>query len=291
MLTGEKGYAWQLAASQGPALLSAVELRHLRTQMSGKMMHNLWVLDYNFTPGERVRVGAANAAWIERPANHVHLYAPGLPYWEDIGRDGNPLFVDCAYLFFADAGLLRLDRLLNSPVRYARFIDDQGVAGELLREIVRIAVSEGGAGYWQAHARFFDLLTLLHQASPIDDDFYRIRETRSAVEHSPFVRQVLAYFHAHIAAPVTIAGLANEIGMSSSTLAHRYRSEMGESPMVTLKRERINLAKVLLSKGYRLKEIAAQVGFSDEFHLSNTFKQVEGVSPKTYRQLASSQQQ
>ena len=42
----------------------------------------------------------------------------------------------------------------------------------------------------------------------------------------------------------------------------------------------------LLAKGYRLKEIARQAGFADEFHLSKTFKQMEGMSPRAYRQRA-----
>jgi len=74
--------------------------------------------------------------------------------------------------------------------------------------------------------------------------------------------------------------------MSVSALAHRYRAATGETPMTTVKRARLDLAKGLLAKGYRLKEIASQVGFADEFHLSKTFKQVEGVSPRAYHRAA-----
>ena len=45
---------------------------------------------------------------------------------------------------------------------------------------------------------------------------------------------------------------------------------------------RIGLAKNLLLRGQRLKNIAQQTGFSDEYHLSKTFKRVEGKSPKQF---------
>ncbi len=56
----------------------------------------------------------------------------------------------------------------------------------------------------------------------------------------------------HLAERITLAGLAQHLGMSVSALSHRYREEAGESPMTTLKRERIALTKTLLAKGYYL---------------------------------------
>jgi transcriptional regulator GlxA family with amidase domain len=67
-----------------------------------------------------------------------------------------------------------------------------------------------------------------------------------------------------------------------STLAHRYRQETGEPPMLKLTRLRINLAKGLLLKGQPLKAIAEAAGFSDAFHLSKTFKRLEGAAPKHF---------
>jgi len=38
-----------------------------------------------------------------------------------------------------------------------------------------------------------------------------------------------------------------------------------------------------LQRGLPLKAIAQRLGFSDAFHLSKTFKRVEGISPRTFR--------
>jgi AraC-like DNA-binding protein len=58
--------------------------------------------------------------------------------------------------------------------------------------------------------------------------------------------------------------------------------ETGESPMMTLTRMRIHLAKTLLLQGHRLKLVADQTGFWDQYHLSKTFKQHEGISPREF---------
>ena len=279
-------YTWNRPTEPGPALLRATELTHRRTHPSGELRHPWWVLDYNYTAGERVRVHSVSAPWTERPANVAHLYAPGVPYWENVGREARPLAVHWAALEFSEAGLLRLAELLPAPLQYARFFDDTGLLGRLLREIVEIGVSGQDGGYWAAHARLFQVLGRLRQADALGGDDYRLREDAPAAAAPTFAEQLQRYIHAHLAERITVAELAEEAGMSVSALAHRYRTVTGETPMATVKRARIDLAKGLLAKGYRLKEIAWQVGFTDEFHLSRTFKQVAGVSPRAYRRQA-----
>jgi AraC-like DNA-binding protein len=288
MFSRGHAYSWQVRNGQEASVRTAAEIVHRRIRTSERTIHDLWALDYNFTPGERIRLGSVDAPWIPRPAYVAHLYAPGTAYWEDVGDDGTPVNLHCAYILFADTGLLRLDALLPDSPRHARFLDEHGTLGNLFHEIVEIGVTEGEEGYWQAHAQFFRLLSLLHNALPLGKGVYRIQDTRGVRAYSEFAQEILTFCKSHIAEPITIADLAGELGMSSSALAHRYRAETGETPMSALRRERINLAKALLAKGYRLKEIAAHTGFSDEFHLSKVFKQIEGVSPKAYRQSLSS---
>jgi AraC-like DNA-binding protein len=43
--------------------------------------------------------------------------------------------------------------------------------------------------------------------------------------------------------------------------------------------------ELLLNQNLTLKEIALQLGFVDEYHLSKRFKQIIGVSPSGFRSL------
>lgn len=284
-----KGYSWVPPAGMMPALQCAAELLHTRAVPSGKLQMDCWILDYNFTAGEQVRVASPSAPWQMRPACVAHLYPPYTPYWEAPPAAREPLAVHCVYLLFADTGVLRLEELLAPRTRYARFVDEVGLLGALLNRIVRIGVEEQTAGYWSAHALFYQIVALLHRAAPRTEDTYAIVADTPARERAvPFTQTVNAYFMEHLAERITLADVAMHLDVSVSALSHRYREEAGESPMTTLKRERITLTKTLLAKGYHLNTIARRVGFYDEFHLSKAFKQVEGVTPRVYQRLIAS---
>ena len=42
--------------------------------------------------------------------------------------------------------------------------------------------------------------------------------------------------------------------------------------------------EMLSSNNMTVKQIAAQLGFSDQYHFSRRFRQIKGVSPKIYRE-------
>jgi AraC-like DNA-binding protein len=79
--------------------------------------------------------------------------------------------------------------------------------------------------------------------------------------------------------------LAQNLGMSESTLRRRFRAEMGK-PLHTYTMER-RLAKarlLLIETDTPLKIIAEQLGYESEYFFSRQFKQWMGVSPRLYRQ-------
>ena len=278
------GYTWTPPPNMAPAVCSAIEIVRVNQHPTSKIVHDTWVLDYNFSEGELVRVLSPAQPWHVRPAHVIHLYPPGFPYWEAPGPGGATFISHCAYIQFIDRGTLGLERLLAAPAGYARFVDEQCVVGELLSRMAAIGTAERENGYWRIHALFFRIVALLQHATFLAGETYHITAETPSAGASVFVQSVRSFMHERLADPLTLAELARHLGVSSSTLSHRYREETGEAPMQALKRMRINLAKVLLAKGYQLKEIARQVGLCDEFYLSKSFKQLEGVSPRAYRE-------
>lgn len=43
--------------------------------------------------------------------------------------------------------------------------------------------------------------------------------------------------------------------------------------------------KILMHRHLKIKEIAWQLGYEDEYYFSRLFKKIEGISPKKYRQM------
>jgi AraC-like DNA-binding protein len=100
----------------------------------------------------------------------------------------------------------------------------------------------------------------------------------------PEIGKALALMHRHPAKPWTIATLAQEVGMSRSVLAARFRGFLGEPPMSYLTRWRLQIGARLLKSGNRsVGEIAAEVGYESEAAFNRAFKREFEVPPARFR--------
>jgi transcriptional regulator GlxA family with amidase domain len=100
----------------------------------------------------------------------------------------------------------------------------------------------------------------------------------------PIVGKSLGLMHRRVAHPWTIAGLADEVGVSRSTLVERFTRFLSEPPMTYLTRWRLQLAVRSLEKTSRaVGDIAAEVGYESEAAFSRAFKREFGQPPGRYR--------
>ena len=82
--------------------------------------------------------------------------------------------------------------------------------------------------------------------------------------------------------------LADACGVSPAYLCRLFRKFGKQTPYQYLTRARMNLAAdKLLDESVSITEVADQLGFTDPFHFSRTFKKVYGVSPSAFRALRS----
>lgn len=83
---------------------------------------------------------------------------------------------------------------------------------------------------------------------------------------------------------LTLAEMAGAVGLSESWFAHVFKQTTGSTPLQWLRAKRIESAKALLRQGdLTLADIAAQLGFFDQAHLTKAFRQVEGETPAAWR--------
>jgi AraC-like DNA-binding protein len=107
-------------------------------------------------------------------------------------------------------------------------------------------------------------------------------------EHDPVVGPALKLIYNNPAHPWTVANLAAAVGSSRAVFASRFTEQVGEPPIAFLTSWRLALAADLLrSSQATIAAVARQVGYSTPFALSSAFKRAYGVSPNTYRAMAS----
>lgn len=98
------------------------------------------------------------------------------------------------------------------------------------------------------------------------------------------VRQVLGLMHADCAKPWTLEDLAQQVGLSRTGLAERFRHAMSDTPLNYLRTVRMQNAMRLLSDTeLNLEQVALEVGYQDAFSFSKVFKRTVGVSPRDFR--------
>jgi AraC family transcriptional regulator len=97
--------------------------------------------------------------------------------------------------------------------------------------------------------------------------------------------QVSEYIHEHLNQDIKLADLAGLLGMSQFHFSHLFKQAIGISPYHYLLQQRIEQAKLLLKQCDRsIMDIALECGFNSHSHLSKTFRQFTGMTPKAYRE-------
>ncbi|MBP1310161.1 ABC-type Fe3+-hydroxamate transport system substrate-binding protein [Paenibacillus sp. 1182] len=97
------------------------------------------------------------------------------------------------------------------------------------------------------------------------------------------VEGTLSYMENNYEKPITVKQLAEQANVSIWQYSQMFRKITGKKPLHYLTELRLNHAKRLLLDCKRpLREIARQVGFSDEYYFNRRFRQMTGIPPGKY---------
>jgi len=98
------------------------------------------------------------------------------------------------------------------------------------------------------------------------------------------LQQAIDYIHTYLNRDLSLAELASVVNISPTYFASLFKKTMGISPHQYVIQQRIERAKVMLMKtDLAIADIALQVGFSSQSHLTQQFKRVTGMTPKQVR--------
>ncbi|MEM7128189.1 MAG: AraC family transcriptional regulator [Chloroflexota bacterium] len=91
-----------------------------------------------------------------------------------------------------------------------------------------------------------------------------------------------SYMEERFCESITLSDLAEYVALSPYYLLRVFRAEVGMPPHAFLLDVRIRRAQQLIERGRPLVDVAYDVGFSSQSHLTRRFKQIVGVTPGQY---------
>jgi AraC family transcriptional regulator len=98
------------------------------------------------------------------------------------------------------------------------------------------------------------------------------------------LQETIDYIHTHLNRDLSLAELASVINISPTYFASLFKQAMGISPHQYVIQQRVEQAKLMLLKtDVAIADIALQVGFSSQSHLTQQFKRITGMTPKQIR--------
>ena len=81
--------------------------------------------------------------------------------------------------------------------------------------------------------------------------------------------------------------VASELGMGYESFRKRFKQATGFTPTEFRNRKRLDTAREMLSStSLNIREIATNLGYYDEYHLSRRFREAVGSAPGAYRRRA-----
>lgn len=104
------------------------------------------------------------------------------------------------------------------------------------------------------------------------------------------VAQLLAarkHIETHYVDPPSLQELAGQVGINEFKLKKGYRQLFHSTVYEHVREERMNHAKMLIAGGqWDIGEVVRMVGYSNTSHFSARFREMFGLSPKKFQQLA-----
>ena len=108
--------------------------------------------------------------------------------------------------------------------------------------------------------------------------------TKVVVVGDVIVKAAVSYIHENYMHSINVESILEELNVSRSLLERRFRDELGITPLVELRRQRIERARALLSDSRQtIHDMGNRCGFSSAIRFTTVFKEQVGMTPSEFR--------
>jgi two-component system, response regulator YesN len=173
--------------------------------------------------------------------------------------------------------LENLNREINETIFkgfFKRLGEESLVTFELLNKIDNIYNFDSFHEYFHA---LEDLLMRIHEYN---------KQMKSVYSEQKYMDRAIAYIRENYHKDLNLAVVANYISLNYSYFSHMFKEFIGQNFVDYLKMVRVESAKRLLKEtDFKILEISEMVGYKNPKQFARVFRDVEGISPKEYREM------
>lgn len=236
-------------------------------------LHNREAFDY--LPGETVIVAADETMVIDFPEAEAQNPTQCIALAVDARYVTNTLqYLDSFYNSAPDES-----HHWKLQFNQYHFENDTEIT-ETINKLIRICSSGDKAKNIYADLNMKELLIRLVQSQHLQQVMLESQEQHNQSR----LHYVLHYIHEHLTEPISMDTLCRKAYLSRNSFFRWFREQFGVSPLEFINRERIKLAKQLLSTpGNTITAVSLQCGFSDVNYFVRLFKKSEGITPGAYQ--------
>lgn len=225
---------------------------------------------FDYYPGESILVAPGETMVIDFPE------ADETPT-QCISLSLNPDFIEDS-LNYLNYHLPKVDETSQWNIQLDEyFLFNNKSLASATNNIMRIAMDDNSQKDIMADFALKELLIRLMQTQA------RGMVEKNIVKNKSRIGFVVDYIKRNLHQKLSIDSIAKLAYVSKSNFFKMFKDELGTSPNDFILQERINRAKELLASQTSIKETAFQTGFSDTNYFTRVFKQLEGVTPKSYQ--------
>jgi AraC-like DNA-binding protein len=102
--------------------------------------------------------------------------------------------------------------------------------------------------------------------------------------NSQNIEKCIVYIQLHLNRRISVNQLAEIADLSPSYFFTLFKQKTGYSPITFINRLRMcHACRLLRETDWSVREVAAMLGYNDQFYFSRLFKLVNGVAPTDFR--------
>ena len=140
------------------------------------------------------------------------------------------------------------------------------------------------AGYYNQLLRLIEMIIVASARNMPGSSKTDIVSPKKTSRNELLVQEISAYITDNIRDNITVTQLANHFALSEKQLGRIIRQVTFLSTKNFINEIRVHTAeRLLLEQKYSIKEIAAALGFANEYYFSQFYKSKTGYTPNTYK--------